>query len=77
MRIELNYAKRTTPNYSVEKLDRGGTDPEMMDILQKYIFGEVFRTGDLDIKTREMITCVSLAAMQLNCHSLKSHAELH
>ncbi len=43
----------------------------MMDILQKYIFGEVFRTGDLDIKTREMITCVSLAAMQLNCHSLK------
>ncbi len=74
MRIELNYVKRTTPNYSVEKLLTGeGTDPEMMDILQKYIFGEVFRTGDLDMKTREMITCVSLAAMQ-QLPQLKSHA---
>ena len=45
----------------------------MMDILQKYIFGEVFRTGDLDMKTREMITCVSLAAMQ-QLPQLKSHA---
>lgn len=45
----------------------------MMNILQKYIFGEVFRTGDLDMKTREMITCVSLAAMQ-QLPQLKSHA---
>ena len=50
-----------------------GTDPEMMDILQKFIFGEVFRTGDLDKKTRELITCTILATMQtlpqLNAHA--------
>lgn len=62
-RIELckeNY----TALFGGEALNGGGTDPEIMDILQKYIFGEVFRTGDLDIKTREMITCVCLATMQ-------------
>ena len=71
-RIELckeNY----TQLFGGEALTGGGTDPEMMDILQKYIFGEVFRTGDLDMKTREMITCVSLAAMQ-QLPQLKSHA---
>ena len=36
----------------------------MMDILQKFIFGEVFATGNLSLKQREMITCVTLAAMQ-------------
>lgn len=50
-----------------------GTDPEMMDMLQKYIFGEVFETGELDIKTREMITCITLATMQ-TLPQLKSHA---
>ena len=28
-----------------EALTGQGTDPEMMDILQKFIFGEVFTTG--------------------------------
>lgn len=56
-----------------EALNGEGNDPEIMDILQKYIFGEVFRTGDLDIKTREMITCVSLATMQ-QLPQLKGHA---
>lgn len=51
-----------------------GTDPELMDILQKFIFGEVFRTGDLDMKSREMITCVCLATMQ-TLPQLKGHAE--
>lgn len=50
-----------------------GTDPEMMDMLQKYIFGEVFQTGNLDIKTREMITCITLATLQ-TLPQLKSHA---
>lgn len=39
-----------TQLFGGEALTGEGTDPEMMDILQKYIFGEVFRTGDLDIK---------------------------
>ena len=71
-RIELckeNYAKL----FGGEALTGEGTDPEIMDILQKYIFGEVFRTGDLDIKTRELITCVSLATMQ-QLPQLKGHA---
>ena len=50
-----------------------GTDPEMMDILQKFIFGEVFRAGELDMRTREMITCVTLASLQA-LPQLKSHA---
>lgn len=70
-RIELckeNY----TALFGGEALNGGGTDPEIMDILQKYIFGEVFRTGDIDIKTREMITCVCLATMQ-QLPQLKGH----
>lgn len=71
-RIELckkNYATL----FGGEALTGQGTDPEMMDILQKYIFGEVFRTGELDLKTREMITCVTLATMQ-TLPQLKVHA---
>lgn len=62
-RIEL-CKKNYTTLFGGEALTGQGTDPEMMDILQKFIFGEVFRTGELDIKTREMITCVTLATMQ-------------
>lgn len=71
-RIELckkNYAAL----FGGEALTGQGTDPEMMDMLQKYIFGEVFRTGELDMKTREMITCITLSAMQ-TLPQLKAHA---
>ena len=56
-----------------EALTRQGTDPEMMDILQKFIFGEVFQTGELTLKQREMITCITLATMQ-TLPQLKAHA---
>ena len=56
-----------------EALTGQGTDPEMMDILQKFIFGDVFQTGDLTIKQREMITCITLATMQ-TLPQLKAHA---
>ena len=46
---------------------------EMMDILQKFIFGEVFQTGNLTLKQREMITCITLATMQ-TLPQLKAHA---
>ena len=58
--------------FSGEALTGQGNDPEMMDILQKFIFGEVFQTGNLDIKTREMITCISLTGMQ-TLPQLKAH----
>ena len=41
-RCKKNY----TELFGGEALTGQGTDPEMMDILQKFIFGEVFRTGD-------------------------------
>lgn len=50
-----------------------GTDPEFMAILQKFIFGEVFAVGDLDHKTRELITCTVLSVMQ-TLPQLKAHA---
>ena len=56
-----------------EALTGQGTDPEMMDILQKFIFGEVFQTGELTLKQREMITCITLATMQ-TLPQLKAHA---
>ena len=53
-------------------LNGQGNDPEMMAILQKFIFGEVFANELLDIKQREMITCVALSSMQ-TLPQLKAH----
>ena len=55
-----------------EALSNTGNDPEMMAILQKYIFGEVFTVGELDNKTREMITVTTLAVQQ-TLPQLKAH----
>lgn len=55
-----------------EALSKEGSDPEIMAILQKYIFGEIFTIGELDIKTREMITVTSLAVQQ-TLPQLKAH----
>src|SRR6478752_7256602 len=49
-----------------------GTDPELMAILRKVIFGEVFHIGGLDDRTRELITVVVLATMQ-TLPQLRSH----
>ncbi len=40
------------------------TDPELMNILQRFIFGEVFYIGNLTDKTRELITLTALATNQ-------------
>lgn len=55
-----------------EALPKEGNDAEFMAILQKYIFGEVFAIGNLDNKTREMLTVTSLAAQQ-TLPQLKAH----
>lgn len=47
-------------------------DAEMMEILQKYIFGEVFQAGDLSVRERELITVTVLAALQ-TLPQLKAH----
>ena len=59
--------------FNGEALTDAGNDPEMMKMFQKYIFGEVFAVGSLDIKTREMLTVVSLSAQQA-LPQLKAHA---
>ena len=48
------------------------TDPELMEILQRNIFGEVFFVGNLSHKDREMITVVALTTMQ-TLPQLKAH----
>lgn len=74
---QMNRIETCKENYRTlfrgETLTGQGSDPEMMDILQKFIFGEVFTTGDLSLKQREMITCVTLATMQ-TLPQLKAHA---
>lgn len=43
---------------------QAGDDPEFMAILRRVIFGEVFSVGELEDRTRELITVTILAAMQ-------------
>lgn len=50
----------------------GSDDPELMTILQRFIFGEVFYTGNLSDTTGELITITALATMQ-TLPQLKAH----
>lgn len=49
-----------------------GTDPEFMQILQRFIFGEVCYTGELSDADRELVTVTVLAVNQ-TLPQLKSH----
>ena len=70
----IDRCKETyTALFGGQALTGEGTDPEFMDILQKFIFGEGFFVGDLDHRTRELITCTTLATMQ-TLPQLKAHA---
>ena len=58
-------------------IDEGGsaakaTDPDFEDILNRFVFGEVFYQGNLDDKMRELITLVVLATSQ-TLPQLKPH----
>lgn len=50
------------------------TDPEFMEILQRNIFGEVFYTGNLSPKERELITVAALSTLQ-TLPQLKAHIQ--
>ena len=49
-----------------------GTDPEFMQILQRFIFGDVCYTGSLDNRMRELVTITTLTVLstlpQLTAH---------
>jgi 4-carboxymuconolactone decarboxylase len=49
-----------------------GSDPELMAILRHVIFGEVFHIGELDDRSRELITVVVLVTNQ-TLPQLRSH----
>lgn len=51
-----------------------GNNPELLIILQRFIFGEVFETEVLDKKIRELLTVVCLTAMQ-TLPQLKAHVK--
>src|SRR5215207_11054734 len=48
-------------------------DPELTEILRRFIFGDVFDTGVVDDQTRELITVTVLACLQ-TLPQLNSHA---
>lgn len=50
----------------------GSDDPELMTILQRFIFGEVFYIGNLADSTRELITITALVTNQ-TLPQLKAH----
>lgn len=49
-----------------------GTDPEFMQILQRYIFGDLCYTGSLDNRMRELVTITVLTVIQ-TLPQLKAH----
>lgn len=49
-----------------------GTDGEFMQILQRYIFGELCYTGSLDNRMRELVTITALTTIQA-LPQLKAH----
>ena len=69
-RIELS--KEKFKQLFKEQSNTKQNDPELMDILQRFIFGEVFYTGELDDKIRELITCTVLSTLQ-TLPQLKAH----
>jgi len=72
----MNRVQRSKETY--EKLFRqiqsvsGSDDPELMTILQRFIFGEVFYIGNLSDTARELITVTALATNQ-TLPQLKAH----
>jgi 4-carboxymuconolactone decarboxylase len=71
----MNRIERTEKTYKElfgQDITASKTDPELMTILQRFIFGEVFYAGNLDNKTRELITITTLAVNQ-TLPQLKAH----
>ncbi|EET60883.1 alkylhydroperoxidase AhpD family core domain protein [Marvinbryantia formatexigens DSM 14469] len=72
-RIEL-CREKFKELFGGEPVKNEGTDPEFMRILQRFIFGEICYTGDLDNQIRELITIVVLAVNQ-TLPQLKAHTQ--
>ncbi|RZS96779.1 carboxymuconolactone decarboxylase family protein [Cecembia calidifontis] len=55
------------------EMSESPSDPELLQNLRNFIYGEVFYFGNLDDKTRELITITALTTMQM-LPQLESHA---
>lgn len=69
-RAEAAYARLFGPRDT----SVADTDPEFMEILRRFIFADVFSTGDLNDQTRELVTITVLTCMQ-TLPQLRSHAD--
>lgn len=69
-RAEATYERLFGPRDATAPDD----DPELMEILRGFIFGDVFATGVLDDQTRELITVTVLACLQ-TLPQLASHTQ--
>ncbi len=74
---DMNRTERAAKKFKelfATDITESKTDPELMTILQRMIFGEVFFIGNLDDKTRELITITVLTTNQtlpqLQAHTL-------
>ena len=71
----MNRIDRTKQKYQElfgQQILASKTDPELLNILQRFIFGEVFYKGNLDDKIRELITITALTTNQ-TLPQLKAH----
>ena len=68
----IERAKKKYQELFARQIMESKTDPELMNILHRFIFGEVFYTGNLDDKTRELITITALTTNQ-TLPQLKAH----
>jgi 4-carboxymuconolactone decarboxylase len=60
----IERAKKKYQQLFAQQIMESKTDPELMNILQRFIFGEVFYIGNIDDKTRELITITALVTNQ-------------
>ena len=63
----MNRTERAQQKYQelfASQITESKTDPELFNILQKLIFGEIFYIGNIDDKTRELITITVLTTDQ-------------
>lgn len=70
-RVERAKQKYETLFQQIQSVSNSD-DPELMNILQRFIFGEVFYIGDQNDTTRELITITALATNQ-TLPQLKAH----
>ena len=68
----LEKAKKKYQELFGQQMLANTTDPELLEISQKLIFGEIFYIGNIDDETRELITITALITNQ-TLPQLKSH----